>query len=199
MLNKKENGLRVSRYETAVIPRLARSLPSNVSIGGNPKSNGFTLVEIVITIVLIGIISGIAAMILLRGARVYSDEQSRSDVHYQARLAVERMAREIRLIRSATATDITTMTATNLQFNDISGNNIQFQRTGASAPYSITRNGSALANNIQSVAISYYQNDGTTAVTLATVTTLWFVDISVTAQEGAETVQMRTRVHPRNF
>ena len=43
----------------------------------NPESNGFTLVEIVVTIVIIGIISGIAAMIILQGVKVYSAEQSR--------------------------------------------------------------------------------------------------------------------------
>lgn len=198
MESKKRFGVRSSEFG-AINPHSARSLPSNVSIGGTPHSKGFTLVEIVITIVLIGIISGIAVMIILQGVKAYSDEQSRSDVHYQARLAVERTAREIRLVRSATAGDITTMTATNLQFNDINGNNIQFQRIGGAAPYSITRNGLVLANDIQSVAISYYQNDGITAVTPATVTTLWFVDISVTAQKGAETIQTRTRVHPMNF
>lgn len=165
------------------------------------RQAGFTLVEIIITIVIIGIIASIAANIILQGARIYSTEDSRSNVHYQARLAVERMAREIRMIRSASATDITTgtMSATNLQFYDVNNNNIQFQRTGASAPYTITRNGIILANNVQSMTLSYWQLNGTTAVTAATITSLWFVDISVTVQQGTETLQVQTRVHPMNF
>ena len=54
-------------------------------------------------IVLVGILGTIAATIIMQGIRAYSDEQSRSDAHYQARFAMERMAREIREIRSNTA------------------------------------------------------------------------------------------------
>ena len=162
-------------------------------------AHGFTLIEIIITIVLIGIIASIAAGIILQGVRSYSDVDNRSNVRYQAQLAVERMAREIRMIRSATAVDITALTATNLQFNDINGNNIQFQRVGAIAPYTMQRNTNVLANNVQSITFSYFANDGVTAVTLATVTTLWFVVIDLTVQQGTETISVRTRVHPMNF
>src|SRR5574341_583889 len=89
----------------------------------NPQSKGFTLVEIVITIVLIGILSGIAAMIILQGVRAYSDEQSRSDVHYQARLALERMAREIRMIRSTADMSTPTAWAIDLRFTEVDGIN----------------------------------------------------------------------------
>jgi prepilin-type N-terminal cleavage/methylation domain-containing protein len=71
----------------------------------NPQSNGFTLIEIVITIVLVTILAGLAAVIILQGVRAYSDEDSRSDIHYQTRLAVERIAREARQI-----TDCNTIT-----------------------------------------------------------------------------------------
>ena len=101
------------------------------------------------------------------------------------------------MIRSATVADVTTMSATNLQFNDISANNTQFQRIGASAPYSITRNGNVLANNVQSMTFSYYQQDGTSVA--STTATLWFVVIDVIVQEGSQTLEVRTRVHPRNF
>src|SRR6266508_4282581 len=66
----------------------------------NPQSNGFTLIEIIITIVVTSIIAGLSAVIILQGVRSYSDEDTRSDLHYQTRLAVERMAREIRMVNS---------------------------------------------------------------------------------------------------
>ena len=49
---------------------------------------GFTLIEIVITIVLVSILSGIATLIILQGVKAYSSEDQRSDVHYQSRLAM---------------------------------------------------------------------------------------------------------------
>ncbi len=160
-------------------------------------SRGFTLIELIITIVVVTIIAGLAAVIISQGMSAYTAEQSLSDARYQAQLAVERMARDIRMIRSASSADIASMTATNLSFTDINGNAIQFQRTGASAPYTITRNGNTLARNIQTLAFTYYQQDGVAAA--ATADAVWYVVIDVTAVQGAQTFEVRTRVHPRNF
>ncbi|MDH4163663.1 MAG: type II secretion system GspH family protein [Nitrospirota bacterium] len=161
----------------------------------NPQSNGFTLVEIVITIVLIGVLSGIAAMIILQGVRSYSGEQTRSDAHYQARIAMERMAREIRLIRSQGA-DIITMANNDLRFIDVTGATIGFSWAG---PVLSRWNGASndlLASGITAFTFNYYQQDGVTAASPAD---LWFVEITMTASAGGETFDMRTRVHPRNF
>jgi len=165
-----------------------------------PNAKGFTLVEIVITIVLIGILSGIAAMIILQGVKAYTDEQSRSDVHYQCRAAMERMARELRLIRWNTAlaqADITTMSPTVLRYTDIQGNQMGFQlnvgviqRTQDNAATWQT-----LATGVTALNFNYLKQDGTPA----TAATLRLVEITMTDLQGSETLQMRTRVHPRNF
>jgi prepilin-type N-terminal cleavage/methylation domain-containing protein len=163
-----------------------------------PNSKGFTLVEIVITIVLIGILSGIAAMIILQGVRAYSDEQTRSDVHYQARLAVERMAREIRMTRSTT--DITTFTASDLRFTKVDGSISGFNWSNPTLNRWNGAGNDVLASGVTAFSFSYYRNDGVTLAALpADLSLLWFIDISMTDTQGSETLQMRTRVHPRNF
>ncbi len=158
-----------------------------------PMNNqkGFTLIEMIMVIVLISIISSVAAMIILQGAKSYQKEVSYSDIHNQGRLAIERMAREIRLIRSAT--DLTTMGANNIVFNDINGTNIQFNFAGST----ISRSGNTLANNVQSLAFSYYQSDGVTVAGAAAQ--VWFIQIDLTTVNAGETLSMRVRVHPRNF
>jgi prepilin-type N-terminal cleavage/methylation domain-containing protein len=164
-----------------------------------PHSNGFTLIEIVITIVIVGIIAGIAAMIIAQGVRAYSDEQSRSDVHYQARLAVERMSREIKLIRSQTIADITWMNPTLFQYTDVQGNQMGF-RLNAGNVERTQNNGvtwqTLATGGVITLNFSYLQQDG---VTGAAAATLWYVDITMSDQQGTDTLQMRTRVHPRNF
>ena len=157
------------------------------------NQKGFTLIEMVIVIVLISIIAGVAAMIILEGAKSYQKEVSYSDIHNQGRLAIERMAREIRMIRSATAADISTMTASNIVFNDVNGTNIQFSFAGNT----ISRSGNTLANNVQSMAFSYYQQDGTTVA--GSAAEVWYVQISLTMVNAGETLPLRLRVHPRNF
>ncbi len=168
-----------------------------------PHPNGFTLVEIVITIVLVGILAGIAAMIILQGVRAYSDEQSRSDVHYQARLATERMVREIRLMRSRTAADIPTMSVATLMYTDINGVQMGFRLNGGAGAVERTENNGttwqALAINITAPGgniFTYFDSAG--AVT-ASQADLWFVQMEFTATQGSESVTMRTAVHPRNF
>ncbi len=161
----------------------------------DPNSKGFTLIEIVITIVLVSILAGIAAMIILQGVKMYSDEQSRSDVHYQARIAMERMAREIRVIRSAA--DITTFTTSTLRFTDISGAALGFEWTNPTLSRFNGVGNDVLASGVNPFSFSYFENDGVTPAVL--VDNVWFVEIDMTSVQGVETMQMKTRVHPRNF
>jgi prepilin-type N-terminal cleavage/methylation domain-containing protein len=166
---------------------------TGLSFAGYKLSSGFTLIEMVITIVLIAIISSIAAMIILQGVKTYSLEDSRSNAHYQARLAMERMAREIRQIRSESTTDIQTMTAADLKFTNVAGATVEF--TWATPNLNLSAN--RLASGITAFTFKYYLVDGTTQT--ADRTQVWFVEINMTAQQGTETLQMNSRVHPMNF
>ena len=98
--------------------------------GGRQAKGGFTLIEVVITIVISGIIAGAAALILAQATRAYFDEQTRGDVHYQARLAVERIAREARLIRSCDDISGPANPSASLAFTDINGSAVTFAVAG---------------------------------------------------------------------
>jgi prepilin-type N-terminal cleavage/methylation domain-containing protein len=166
-----------------------------------PLSRGFTLIEIIIVIVLIGILGTIAATIIMQGVRAYSGLESRSNAHYQARFAMERMAREIRLMRSSTAADIPAMTGTTLQYNDINGLQMGF-RLNAGNIERTQDNGTTwqtLAINITGPGGNIFTYlDSTGAVTVAAAS-LWLVQIQFTATQNTESIDMHTAVHPRNF
>ncbi|MFZ5861702.1 MAG: prepilin-type N-terminal cleavage/methylation domain-containing protein [Nitrospirota bacterium] len=155
--------------------------------------SGVTLIELVITIVIVGIIAATTSLLLLTGVQEYVAQDARATLTTQGRLSLERMAREIRLIRSRTATDIPTMTATTLSFVDISGNAVTYTAGGGS----VTRNGAMLASSGSAVlTFSYVQQDGTPAATAAQV---WVIQMDLTFATGNETQSFRVRVHPRNF
>ena len=60
-LVKNSDGSAVQSASFGVInPQSARSLPSNASIGGNPQSKGFTLLELMIVLTIMGILITIA-------------------------------------------------------------------------------------------------------------------------------------------
>lgn len=60
------------------------------------QQNGFSLVEIIIAIVLLGIVGGLAAMIIGRTLDAYSAVGRREELQASMRLAIERMTREVR-------------------------------------------------------------------------------------------------------
>lgn len=60
------------------------------------KHSGFTLVEIIIVISIMGIIGGLASMIIGRSLDSYAALERRTDLQTSIRLAVERISRELR-------------------------------------------------------------------------------------------------------
>ena len=59
-------------------------------------SPGFTLVELVITLVVIGIIAGVLAPFIYQAANGFADTRARAELVGKGRLALERLARDIR-------------------------------------------------------------------------------------------------------
>jgi MSHA biogenesis protein MshO len=59
-------------------------------------NNGFTLIELVMTIVLLGIIGGVLAPVIQSSIEIYAAERSRAHLVQKGRLALERIAREVR-------------------------------------------------------------------------------------------------------
>lgn len=62
----------------------------------NIRQLGFTLVEMVMTIVLLGIIAGVLVPFITQATNAYVDTSARSELTARGRLALERLAKEIR-------------------------------------------------------------------------------------------------------
>lgn len=76
------------------------------------RENGFTLIELILVIMLIGIISASTAMLMLQGTKSYADLVDRKESLHNARIAMERISREVRQ-----ATSATTVSASRLRVN----------------------------------------------------------------------------------
>ncbi|MCG3114775.1 MAG: type II secretion system GspH family protein [Candidatus Manganitrophus sp. SA1] len=158
---------------------------------------GFTLIELVLTIILVGIIAGMASVFLRQGLNAFVAEDARADITNQGRLAIERMAREMRMIRSRTAADLPgccTNPSTTFNFIDMSGSNITYAMTGNT----ITRNLIPLAaGDAVTMDFIHYQQDGVTLAT--TAAQVWSIQVDLTVTKSGESQAYRVRVHPRNF
>lgn len=161
---------------------------------------GFTLVELVLVIVLLGIVSAVVAVPLMEGARIFSSGEVRADLNNQGRLAVERMAREIRMARSRTAADLPgCCNAGTLNFYDIGGKQIIYTFSGGNLTRQDMAGTFVLASAdaaTSSLTFSYFQQNGAPAAAAAQV---WTIQIDLTVTRSGESQAYRVRVHPRNF
>ncbi|BAV32702.1 hypothetical protein SCL_0380 [Sulfuricaulis limicola] len=167
---------------------------------------GFTLVELVVAIILVGIIFGFGSALLGKVFSSYSLKQDIAGGDWQARVALERAARELRAVRSATAADLDIASTAQVRFVDADGNSVCFYRNAganrmmrsADGPASAcgSTNPQVLADNITALAFSYWDNAGNATAVVASV---YFITVQMTVVEGAYSGQFRTNVRPRNF
>ena len=175
------------------------------------RSRGFTLIEMVLSILIIGMLGGAAAMAISYGARAAIETQTRVDTLSDLRMATERMAREIRLMRRNPVTpanyDILSHDGTSLSFR-------RLDRSGTSARI-VTIDGSALpvirlgydspavapapvlAERVSAFALRYLQADGVTET--ANYDDLAFVEINLSILDDFDNAfEQRSRVALRN-
>jgi prepilin-type N-terminal cleavage/methylation domain-containing protein len=168
------------------------------------NSKGFTIIELVITMVLIGIVAYIAADAMSTGFKAFFVTDNRKEALDQARIAMERMTREIRNIRGSS--DISTANATTLTFTDISGTTITFtlnagninRTSGTTNTLATGISNSTLASGI----FSYTLTDGTTVTqtpTAAERLLIKRIKIDFKATYNNENVALQSEVWPRNL
>lgn len=189
----------------------------HTSFGFNPydqRSSGFTLVELVISIVLIGILATVGSSMIVDSFTTTRMVNADNASTAQARYALERLAREIREIKyDSTGGNycITTMTTTppKLVFYKTSGaysstcstnvDTVTIDTSGSNLRlgYSSTGVTSNLSNQVSSFSLAYYDiADNTTASTGA----IRFVVITLTVTDptSGQSTSQRTRVALRN-
>ena len=157
-------------------------------------------------IVLAGIIFSFGGVLLGNVFSSYSLKRDVADADWQAKVALERMARELRAVRLATAADLDVASATQIRFVDTDGNGVCFYRNGAAnrlmrsadgpATACGTTNPQALADNVTALTFTYWDNAG---VTTAAVANVYYITMDMTIVEGSYSGRFRTNVRPRNF
>ena len=157
-------------------------------------------------IILVGIIASLGSVMLGKTFSSYSLKQDVADADWQAKVALERMARELRAVRLATAADLDIASPNQVRFVDTDGNGVCFYRNGAanrlmrSADGPTTACGTTspqvLADNITSLGFTYWKSDGTTA---AAATDVYYITVAINVVEGSYSASFRTNVRPRNF
>jgi len=180
---------------------MRRHFPVRYLLGPAVPSRGFTLIEMIAVIVVTGAIFALGGIMLGRSFESYKLSREVSDVGWQGRIALERMARDLREIRSHTATDITTWSSSAIDFYNTAGNRVRFYQSGSQVLYSADGGATSqpLADNLKTpngLFFDYYGSDGASA---AAVTDIYYITVRLNIQNGGIDETYRMTIKPRRF
>ena len=172
------------------------------------RREGITLIELVIGMVLIGIVALVVANALSTGITGFFVIDNRKEALDQARIAMDRMAKEMRNLKNSAS--VTTSSATQFCFTMLDGtnNNVlvnysyvdpDIKRKEAGDVACPPGEGQTLATKIAaSFSFAYIQANGTEGSTFSSVTTKR-IRIIIPCTISSETVTLETEVWPRNL
>ncbi len=149
-------------------------------------------------ILIAAVLATIGATLMSSGFRTYFLGRELSRDAAQGTLAIERLTRDLRMIRSATAADLTIVPSTQITFVDVDGNSVVYALTAGSLTRS--QNGGPaqpLADNVSGLTFTYLLNDG--ATTAGAATAVWYVTAAVTVTSQNVSTTFRGTVKPVNF
>lgn len=166
-------------------------------------SRGFTLIEMTMVIVILGVLAAATAPLVANSFRAYETNQSNLVTLTKLRYATERIAREVREVN---------FNGTNYQFSTMSPNTLSFTKndaastvvtiTGSAPPlvtlqYSTPAMSATLTNQVTSLQFQYFDiNDNSAGVTSTTVA---YVDVVLTLNDpNSGAAVQRTRIALRN-
>ena len=150
--------------------------------------NGFTIFELAVVLVILGIVSVFAVTIMHNQATTFSKVFVNSDLMSDGRNVVEILRKDL---HGLSPDSISTMTTGNLVFTKTDGSNITYSMYANA----LSRNGSVLAENLSTDPFSYLN-----AAQLATASTadLVFVSLNLQFQSSSESLVLQELIFLRN-
>ncbi len=169
------------------------------------KIRGFSLIEFVIVITIMGFVAVISSALIFHTFRTYYAITVMSDLDSQARVVFNRMTKDFReiqtnqsgfsFVQDSEATD-------QITFNDADANSITYAISGGN----LVRNSQILATNVSDLKFTFYDQAGGTTTTPLLVRYIKFmftISKSQSTQSGepseARSITITSAVFPRNF
>ena len=171
------------------------------------RIKGLTLVELIIVITIVGILAGASSMYIKETIDMWRFMTFRSEIVSQGRLAVMRMAREIRQVRDGFSVYNTT-NANQFSFTDVhetDDRRIAFRLTGTQLKRTLIdtdgnqTNDDTLASGVTSLVFVYYDKTGQAITPVFSPTNIYWVKMSVVLSSGTQSKTLTIMVHPRNL
>ncbi len=160
------------------------------------RNRAVTLIELVIVISIVGALTAASSMYIKETMGLWQYANFRSELVLQARLALMRMAREIRQIGSYSS--VLTANSGTLEFIDMSNNNIKYQLVSGN----LMRNTDILAGRVSALTFTYYSaTNGVIATPKVSPndTDIHTIGITLQVASGTQSKTISLKVFPRNL
>ena len=159
------------------------------------REGGFTLVELIVTMLVMGIVASSVMAVAMRTFTTTQTITNRRDVLADARVALDRISKQLRQGESIDGTASSASAITFSSYIDGSPATIVWQVTGSAAPYTLTVSTLGGANPV-AVVSSLADNNVFTYTTHGSVTDE--VAIRLPLKTSTTTVVLTTDVQLRN-
>lgn len=171
------------------------------------KTKGFTVIEVILTLVILSVVIGIGTAAMLSGVDTWGFFTQRKELLGNGRMAIERMSREIRMVRDTAS--ISAAEQTTFTFTDINNNPIRYSLSSSSINRSRLQLGiwrsNTLLTNVSSFEFNYYNAAGAAlARPVSDTSAIRRVRIDIGLSKGSgrtasRTLNLETGVWPRNL
>ena len=170
------------------------------------NNKGFTLMELVVVLIVLGLMTSFAVPYMSNGVRAYNDTAAALQTTSKLRYASERIARELREVNNvggnfAIATPVTT-TGNSISFTKWDGAQFIQVTISDTAPtlslaYDTLASGAnfTLSDELTSITFDYFQSDGVTQAT--GINNVAFIEFELILNNG-NSYSQRSRVALRN-
>lgn len=160
-------------------------------------NKGFTLIELVVVMVVIGVIVAIGAPLLIETADALSyASRYQNNAVLSSIVAQNRMSREMRRVKNDAS--VTTAASSQFSFTDINDNAITFNLSGNT----LMRNSDGLLDGVTALAFTYY-NDSGVAIPAPQVnpnnTNIRLVKVNYSVLAASNTLNFGFTVKPQNL
>lgn len=155
----------------------------------NLRQPGFSLIELIVVIVVLGIVASMGAVVVRNGMLAYLRGREITSADSQSRLALERIAREL---RDAAVIAPGSCSASTFAFSDINAAPVSYTLSAAT----LLRNGQPLADTV--AGLRFYCLTSAVQPT-ATPSAAYYVTVSMVVSTDNTSATYRTTVKPRNF
>lgn len=158
------------------------------------RQKGFTLVEIILTIVVIGILFSVSSVVLRQGLDSYAHISSQSSNLQMTRYAMERMVRELALVGDTNPTNIQNIQSDRITFVDSDSNTANFNFANGT----LYRGTDPLLENVTAVTFTGFKDTNATTTAGNQVRRVR-IQLSTLPPNQTTPLNLRTDIFIRNY